>query len=295
MSTTPEEFKEYLGASETTRLGVFEMLMRTVPVGVWYTNEDGEVLYVNDGWEKVTGMSFEHIKGTSYTEIIHPADLAITFERMRNTVATHDKYEVTFRMRKSSRDSYRWFYSRALWSPKHNGFPAGMIGITMDVTETHVLETTSKMLWLCMEQVQHSVVITDAINGDNPIIYVNKAFKDLTQYTTDEVLGRNPRFMHNGDGEQPVIALMRDAIAAGNSISNVVVRNYKRDSSMYFVELYLSPIYIDGVITYWVGFQVPVTERVKRVEIEELGDVVNRMLRLSASKGECVCPVTKTV
>lgn len=45
------------------------------------------------------------------------------------------------------------------------------------------------------ERTRMPIVITDARQPDNPIVLANKAFLDLTGYTSDEVLGRNCRFL----------------------------------------------------------------------------------------------------
>ena len=275
--TTPAEFAQYFGESQKSRLGVLEMLMSTVPVGVWYTNEGGAVIYVNDTWSKVTGVSAEAVLDRGYRNVLHPDDVRYIDKAMELAIATKSDYEVTFRLRSGDR-GYRWYYSKAVWSDKHNGFPAGLVGITLDVTEKHQLGAEGTMLWHCMSQVTNPLIITNPISVDNPIIYVNPAFCALTGYASEDALGRNPRFLHNGDGDQPVLKVIRDAIAAGKALANIVVRNYTKSGQLYFAELHLSPVYVGGVLTYWVGIQSVVTEKVRAREIDELRTVVNQLL-----------------
>ena len=51
----------------------------------------------------------------------------------------------------------------------------------------------------------NGIIITDAGQADNPIIYVNPAFERLTGYSAEEAIGRNCRFLQGpetdpGDG-----------------------------------------------------------------------------------------------
>ena len=43
------------------------------------------------------------------------------------------------------------------------------------------------------------IVISDYQQKNNPIIYVNKAFEDLTGYKSEDVIGKNICFLESGD------------------------------------------------------------------------------------------------
>ena len=113
----------------------------------------------------------------------------------------------------------------------------------------------------------NGIVITDPGLPDGPIIYVNPAFERTTGYSRDEVLGRNCRFLQNDDRDQPAVAELRECIYAGNEC-RVVLRNYKKDGTLFWNELYVSPVHNEeGKLTNFVGVQNDVTER-KRAEEE---------------------------
>jgi len=48
------------------------------------------------------------------------------------------------------------------------------------------------------ESVVNGVTIADATAEDLPLVYVNPAFEKMTGYSSDEVLGRNCRFLQQG-------------------------------------------------------------------------------------------------
>lgn len=103
------------------------------------------------------------------------------------------------------------------------------------------------------------IVVTDPRREDNPIIYVNPGFERLTGYTSEEVLGKNCRFMQRDDRKQPELQIIHNAVRHGQHC-HVVVRNYRKDGSMFWNELTISPIRNkEGEVMNFVGIQSDVT------------------------------------
>jgi PAS domain S-box-containing protein len=112
-----------------------------------------------------------------------------------------------------------------------------------------------------VESSRNGIVITDPRLPDNPIVYVNKGFLELTGYGLDEILGQNCRFLQGMDRNQPEIQLIREAIAQGRPCLTLL-RNYKKDGTLFWNELSLSPVYdADGVLINYIGVQDDVTAR----------------------------------
>ncbi|WP_339847056.1 EAL domain-containing protein [uncultured Halopseudomonas sp.] len=105
------------------------------------------------------------------------------------------------------------------------------------------------------------VVIVDAMQADMPIIYANAAFCALTGYPNQEVIGRNCRFLQGDDQHQPALNDLREAIAGLRDVQ-VVLRNYRKDGSMFWNELYVAPVpNEEGVVTHFIGVQNDLTEQ----------------------------------
>jgi PAS domain S-box-containing protein len=106
-----------------------------------------------------------------------------------------------------------------------------------------------------------AMIVTDATQADNPIIFANDAFLRLTGYGRDEVIGRNCRFLQGADTDPEALAEIRAAINAGEDIACEVL-NYRKDGSNFWNALYLSPVRDkSGVITYFFGSQLDVTDK----------------------------------
>jgi PAS domain S-box-containing protein len=113
----------------------------------------------------------------------------------------------------------------------------------------------------------NSIVIADPNQPDYPIVYVNPAFEETTGYSSEEVLGRNCRFLQGEDRDQPAVGELRAAVREGRHCT-VVLRNYRKDGTLFWNELSIYPVRdAEGRTTSFVGVQNDVTERIRTEEI----------------------------
>lgn len=114
------------------------------------------------------------------------------------------------------------------------------------------------------------MVITDPSQPDNPIVFCNEAFQALTGYAKNEILGRNCRFLQGPDTEPSAVDQIREAVRSGQSVS-VELLNYRKDGSVFWNALYLSPVRNDsGEIQFFFASQLDVTKHVAaNREVEE--------------------------
>ncbi len=121
---------------------------------------------------------------------------------------------------------------------------------------------TADLLEKAIQASNEGFVIADAREKDNPLIFVNPGFERLTGYATDEVLNRNCRFLQGDDVKQPGLEILRKAIRGGQSCL-VELRNYRKDGSLFWNELSLSPVHDEsGAVTHFIGVQKDITARV---------------------------------
>jgi diguanylate cyclase (GGDEF)-like protein/PAS domain S-box-containing protein len=105
-----------------------------------------------------------------------------------------------------------------------------------------------------------SVLIADAKKAGYPIIYANPAFCRLTGYAQEEILGRNCGFLQNDDTDQPALSAIREALARREEV-RAVLRNYRKDGSLFWNCLLISPITDEsGEVTHFIGVQTDITE-----------------------------------
>ena len=110
------------------------------------------------------------------------------------------------------------------------------------------------------------MVITNPRLPDNPIVFANEAFQNLTGYERDEVLGRNCRFLQGPLTDPNAVYAVGQAVAKQDSI-NVDLLNYRKDGSTFWNALYVSPVRSeDGVVRFYFASQLDVTERIEAQE-----------------------------
>jgi len=113
-----------------------------------------------------------------------------------------------------------------------------------------------------MDEAPVGITIADASRRDMPLIYVNDAFEELTEYTEADSLARNCSFLQGDDSDRAAVAEMSRALGAGDPVS-VEIKNYTKSGEPFWNRVDIAPVHEDGELTHYVGFQLDVTERVE--------------------------------
>ncbi|WP_338740113.1 PAS domain-containing sensor histidine kinase [Haloplanus salilacus] len=104
------------------------------------------------------------------------------------------------------------------------------------------------------------ITIADPSQPDNPLIYVNDGFCELTGYSRDEILGQNCRFLQGDATREEPVAQMRTAIEAKEPVT-VELRNYRKEGAMFWNRVTIVPIRAEsGAVTSYLGYQEDVTD-----------------------------------
>lgn len=164
--------------------------------------------------------------------------------------------------------------------------PCRMV-IARDITAERDAQARLKLLERAVNSSTSGIVVADAQQPDMPLILCNAAFERITGYREDEIIGRNCRFLNWPDRTQPPLEHVRGSLKDGVDC-NVIVRNFRKDGSAFWNDLYLSPIRDEGgVVTHYVGVQNDITQR-REVEAElahaETHDPVTGLPRYQVSE-----------
>lgn len=123
-----------------------------------------------------------------------------------------------------------------------------------------------------ISQIKDSVILTSNNDKDNQILFVNEAFCNLYGYSENEVIGKNPRFLHAEDREQDNLTLIRNHLVEQKPISTIL-KNYTKNGQLIYIDLSISPIYEKDTqeVKYYLGIQKNITNEKK---------VLNTILKL---------------
>jgi len=123
------------------------------------------------------------------------------------------------------------------------------------------LEERGNIFFAAVEMTRMPMVVTDPRLEDNPIVFVNNAFLDLTGYEEKQVLGRNCRLLQGPDTDPSTVAEVRQAVAEQRAVA-VDILNYKADGTPFWNALFLGPIFDqDGTLLHFFASQMDITER----------------------------------
>ncbi|MEF8825598.1 MAG: bacterio-opsin activator domain-containing protein, partial [Halapricum sp.] len=130
-----------------------------------------------------------------------------------------------------------------------------------------------------MDEAPVGIAIADATQPDEPLIYVNDAFEEVTDYKKEEAIGVNCRFLQGPDTEIEKTEEIREALDEPEPVS-VELRNYRKDGALFWNELEITPIRDEtGELTNYVAFQQDVTERKEaEFQIEREHERLQRLL-----------------
>ena len=122
-------------------------------------------------------------------------------------------------------------------------------------------QIASELLAKVVDQSVDGIIITDNSKPDNPTIYVNRGFENLTGYRAQEVLGKNCRYLQGKETDQPALVVIREAIEKGENCI-VILRNFRKDGSLFWNEFSLSPVKDKtDKVTHFIGVLKDVTAR----------------------------------
>lgn len=123
------------------------------------------------------------------------------------------------------------------------------------------LDDRGSVFFAALEMTRMPMILTDPRQDDNPIVFANNAFLDLTGYEAAEIAGRNCRFLQGADTDPDAVAELRRAIGAREAIA-LEILNYRRDGSAFWNAVFVGPVYgPDEELLYFFASQLDVTAR----------------------------------
>ncbi|MDX1412083.1 MAG: ATP-binding protein [Nitrospirales bacterium] len=137
------------------------------------------------------------------------------------------------------------------------------------------------------------VIVTEAHPLDEPgprIVYVNKAFTDLTGYTPEEVIGKSPRILQGPESYPETRAEIRSALERKKSVRTVIV-NYSKSGRKYWLDLNIIPLKDGhGQVTHFAAIERDLTDikeaeeviKKKNTELAELNETKNKFLGIAS-------------
>ncbi|WP_435064066.1 PAS domain S-box protein [Halobaculum sp. EA56] len=228
--------------------------------GIGIIDEDGVYQYMNDAYAGVYDRDRAELIGEHW-EVLYPPEET---RRFTDEILPRLESEGTWRGRSTGvAADGRPVPERLVLTQMDDG---GHVCIVQELDREDELEAELALKTDALDAAELGVVITDPTREDNPVVYVNDRFEEMTGYDESEVVGRNCRFLQGAETDPETVAEIRAAVDAGEPISTEI-RNYDADGELFWNQLNVFPIHDEnGEVTEFVGFQRDVTERKRREE-----------------------------
>ncbi|KZV23951.1 phototropin-1 [Dorcoceras hygrometricum] len=116
-----------------------------------------------------------------------------------------------------------------------------------------------------LERIEKNFVITDPRLPDNPIIFASDSFLELTEYSREEILGRNCRFLQGPETDPSTVKKIRQAIDNQTDVT-VQLINYTKSGKKFWNLFHLQPMRDQkGEVQYFIGVQLDGSEHVEPI------------------------------
>ncbi|MBI5963286.1 MAG: PAS domain S-box protein [Chloroflexi bacterium] len=137
--------------------------------------------------------------------------------------------------------------------------------VARDISERKQVEAKLNLQSAALEAAANTIIITDR---DGLIEWANSSFINLTGFSTNEVIGRNPRDLIKSGMQGPQFYReLWDVILSGRIWHNELI-NRRKDGSLYFEEMTITPLRnSEGEINHFIAIKQDISNR-KQAEDE---------------------------
>lgn len=245
----------------------YEYVNKATTDAIWDLNLVTGTMYHGEGFQRMFGFNPDmmDVNDTYWNQFIHPEDVqSVTYELEAALKSTQTHWTDEFRYLRSD-GSYANILDRAFIIRDTNGKAIRMVGAMRDVTKTKEREHHLKLLESVIKNSNEGIMITESSNN-NPIIYINDAFTKITEYTLDEIFGKNPRIFSGPKTNKEDMRKIKSAIINKKSIEVRTIQ-YKKSGSEFWLSLFVSPIFNEkNEHTHWIYILRDITEIMQYTE-----------------------------
>ncbi len=245
----------------------FRSLVQNSSDTITILEPDGTIRYESSSLERILGYKSEDLISKNIFDYIHPEDLPRVKKSFEQAIEK-PQTQITIEFRFCDYQG-KWIYLESIFSNLlNNAVINGFVVNSRDITERKQAEERLRLLERAMENSSDGMVIADAQRDNNPIVYVNKSFEEITGHTAKEVLENSwcltpelDKFLPGYSTNEIESKKWRKAIIEGKD-STIILKKVQPDGKISWHELRVSPVYNEqNHLTHFIGVQTDITER----------------------------------
>ncbi|MGC9504014.1 PAS domain S-box protein [Baaleninema sp.] len=233
----------------------YRTLTTGAPVGIFQTDEQGRIDFVNQRWCEIVGLPLAAAYDGRWMSAIHPDDRDRFFQYWNRIGRETLSWEFRFI---NADGGITWVLAHSSPVKRSRNGGGVAIGTWLDISDRKQAEAQLQQLSSALEQSADDVIITDR---HGKILYVNSGFERLTGYSKAEALGRTPAFLKSGRHDRHFYRQLWDTIRCGREF-HAVFTNRRKSGELFDEQKTIVPIRDErGEIVNFVSTGKDVTER----------------------------------
>ncbi len=239
------------------REALLKQILNISSVAIFLVDKEGVISQPNQRMAEMFGMPLADLDGKEYVELVHPNEREAGRKNMRALLNSQVQFVEVERCYWRADQSEFWGHLTGQRFIDANGEDRGLVGVIADVTQRRQAEAELHIVATAFES-QQGIAITDA---NRTILRVNKAFTEITGYTSAEAVGQNPSLLSSGRHDAVFYAAMWDAIARAGKWQGEIWNRHK--SGDVFPEwLTITAVKNgEGPVTHYVATFSDITDR----------------------------------
>lgn len=248
-----------------------ESIVENIKEVIFQTSFDGEWMYLNPAWTKITGFDLWSSVGTNVFEFIHPDDIELCKLKFKYLLDNKEKtnhFELRF-LTKSG--SYKWCEIEERLIIGEDGKATGVSGFIKDISDRKTLEEEKNLTTEKFRMIFEKSSVAYLIIKESKFLDCNQACLDLFGVKErGDFIGKfvkdfSPEFQPDGiKSSDKAIDLIYQAREKGFNKFDWI--HMKKDGMEFPVEVILNPIHLAEGNIHFVALN-DLSER-KRVESE---------------------------
>lgn len=227
--------------------------------GIWEWDLANQHIHLSERLKEILGYGSSDINITleTFSQMFHPEDLPRIINDFQSLIQS-DQDQIVGEVRLKHADGYwLWMEGRGSAVRDEKGWVLRISGAITDISERKNAQLELQKLSLVASHTSNSVLISDA---EGVIEWANDGFTRLTGYTKEEIIGRRPGPLLQGqETDEEVKKLVAQKIRQGESISTEIL-NYSKSGASYWINMEINPIRDQhGDIVNFIAIQTDIT------------------------------------
>ncbi|MCX6169881.1 MAG: PAS domain S-box protein [Ignavibacteriales bacterium] len=237
--------------------GKFRSIFESASVAILILGLDHKILQANHTFSKMLGYTQEEVLGKSILDLTYEEDRSDSYSKLGGLVHKSEKVNYLEKRYYSKNGKLVWGIASGTVIKDDKGNPLYVVGLIQDITDRVKANENLRKISSAVEQSSSSIIITD-LKGS--IEYVNPKFTQVTGFTSDEALGKNPRVLKSGKQTQEFYENMWNTISSGREWQGEF-HNRKKSGQLFWEHASISPIKNEaGKITHYLSVKEDITE-----------------------------------